>query len=399
MKTFDFTVSMKVVNITASEIMNITYSNAFCVAVAQSMETKTSYVAFQSYSQLKRRLLSAATILDLVFSISLPIYWYSNSSVPFNASEVKPRLISNYIAAVDAGDTLRYVLQELLKSGISASFLILPIHNPTESRSPSPSPSNTPLYIFVAAVVGGALLALVCIGWAYIHVRRRTRKAIEINYRPAFEPLVDEEMSMGSIYSSPRSDGENGFFSITNDTRLMRSGEEQKDLELSITNPELVFDLHTMEVVDSSINIISTKADISSVPKGGNGWGGNGGGINTARNLDASSFDSPVSVSASSLGQGREERTPGATYDVPKRRPSYRRYTPSATRFAHPTLPSRLAAAWARSVRIVELPRPEEIPIVEVFKSADIIQASSLSPKMRFRLMKLKFELKSEENW
>ena len=394
MKTFDFTVSMKVVNITASEIMNITYSNAFCAAVAQSMETKTSYVAFQSYSQLKRRLLSAATILDLVFSISLPIYWYSNSSVPFNASEVKPRLISNYIASVDAGDTLRYVLQELLKSGISASFLILPIRIPTESRSPSPSPSNTPLYIFVAAVVGGALLVLVCIGWIFIIVRRRSKKSsYEKKYKPMYTPLVDEEMSMGSIYSSsPRSSGENGYFSNT--SKFARGGEEHKEGTFIISKPEMMFDLATMQEVHYNDVQHSSSTSFSPVMS------------EKHRRFDASSFSSPVpnhTVGINDLDNDHDTSqgiVQSATFAKGSSNTNMSAKT-SATRFAHPSLPlSNLAAAKKRFLRVVELPRKEEVPIVEVFKSADVMHASMLSPRMRFRLSKLKFQLNStEENW
>eukprot|EP01036_Dinobryon_divergens_P038387 gene38387-50396_t len=71
----------------------------------------------------------------------------------------------------------------------------------------------------------------------------------------------------------------------------------------------------------------------------------------------------------------------------------------AATRFAHPSLPLSLAAVKKNSRRAVELPRNEEIPIVQVFKSADVMQASMLSPRIRFRLSKLKFALNSEENW
>eukprot|EP01035_Chromulina_nebulosa_P057465 gene57465-78742_t len=63
--TFDFTVSMTVVNIAILEISNITFSNAFCAAVAQSMRTERSYVAFQSYSPWQRRLMSASSALGL----------------------------------------------------------------------------------------------------------------------------------------------------------------------------------------------------------------------------------------------------------------------------------------------------------------------------------------------
>ena len=207
---------------------------------------------------------------------------------------------------------------------------------------------------------------------------------------------------MDFIYSSPKSNGENGFFSITNDTRGFRSGDEQKDLALSIAKPELVFDLQTMEVVDSSINTATKILGGSSIPLR-KSRRGNGEEFKAGQDFGDMSFDSPVSVL--SLGQGSEDGPQGVSYSSPER-PYTTRSTPTTTtarakavRFAHPALPSSLASARARSTRIMELPRPDEIPIVEVFKSANVIQTSNLSPKMRFRLSKLKFELKSEENW
>eukprot|EP01036_Dinobryon_divergens_P033059 gene33059-42770_t len=388
---------MTVMNLTVLEISNVTFSNAFCTAVAQSMRTERSYVTFQSYSPWQRRLMSASSALGLVFMISLPIHSYSNSSAAFNGSVVKPLLISRYIAAVNAGDTLRYVQRELLKSGISKSFSILPIGN--ANRSPTPSPAATPYYIFVlvvAAIVGGALLLIALSGWLFITMRRRTQRSIEIKYRSMSEPAIDEEMSMGNIYSPPSSDSENDYLSITNE--YLRGGEEQKDMALTIIDqPEVELDFNTIEAADN------TNVDTEN-PKTGDIaiQGGKSmteiklkSALKKVSKYDSTGFDSPVSMPMASLGQASEEdRARWASTEFPF--PPTISSKSTATRFAHPALPTGLAAARARSIRIVELPQEDDIPVVEVFKSADV---PAMSPRRRFRLSRLKFELKNEENW
>ena len=69
----------------------------------------------------------------------------------------------------------------------------------------------------------------------------------------------------------------------------------------------------------------------------------------------------------------------------------------NAAKFADPVLSSTISAAKKRngSFNITDPPRRHEIPIVEVFKSVNVAQMSGLSPGIKFRLSKLKFEARS----
>jgi hypothetical protein len=69
----------------------------------------------------------------------------------------------------------------------------------------------------------------------------------------------------------------------------------------------------------------------------------------------------------------------------------------NAARFVDPVLSSSSMAKKESVASIHEPPQRHEIPIVDVFKSVNVTQMSGLSPGIKFRLSKLKFEARSGE--
>jgi hypothetical protein len=72
----------------------------------------------------------------------------------------------------------------------------------------------------------------------------------------------------------------------------------------------------------------------------------------------------------------------------------------NAAKFADPVLSSSIAATKKKngnigSSNITDAPRRHDVPIVEVFKSVNVAQMSGISPGIKFRLSKLKFEARS----
>lgn len=231
---------MAILNITVVEISNITYTNAFAIAVAKSMSINPLYIAYQNFSALRRRL--ASSIFELTFQITLPVPSNASSSA-LNATLIVSNLIGKYYDAVNAGDTLQYAKKQLIASGVSAiSFLILPVGqvltiSPTFSPtinfiSSKTATSSNNLIVLLAAPFGSVFIALLCIGAVVVSRRRRAQGSnLAKKYIPITRPVVDEEMSIGSIYS-PKSDREDGFFSLNvENLRTLQNGEEFKSTE------------------------------------------------------------------------------------------------------------------------------------------------------------------------
>ena len=536
---------MSVLNITATEISNATYINAFIFAVAKSMAINPVYIVLQEFLQLRRLL--ASSIFDLTFQIRIPAT--SNDSFTIiNATSIELNLISKYHNAINAGDTLQYVKIQLHASGISdILFLILPVGQavtlpptfpPSTSSftSGSKTTSNNILVIQLAAPFGSAFIAFLCVGAVCVVVRRRRSKGLNLakKYKPVMLPTVDEEMSLGSIYS-PKSDREDGFFSLNiENLRSLQNGEEFKANEQQNTTlhsttvmlkQDTAFDMSTMEPERSNLSLSGASSAITSLFDG-KSWDRkkhvtaeekefsldslypenkpvsysqfgpssekrvNQEDRNSQLNFhdvypDRNSMDavssvhgatsnaSPkkaptVSPSKTSIfetpptrkfgsklptpvdkinisGSNPMRRTPTAGSDVknstPKspfskeqlRKPAVdsgsayrdqiieskkqlRRLDPAAgnnplryqasrsnamrtnaVRFADPVLSSSGAATKATAITQDEPPRRHEIPIVDVFKSVNVAQMSGLSPGIKFRLSKLKFEARSGE--
>ena len=270
--------SLFVVNITTAEISNNIFTNAFAVAVAQSMEIDSSFVLYETTSPLRRRLLEAA--FQLIFQVNVPVSSLNISSLAVNATLIELTLLNKFYVAVDTGDTLMYVKAQLSRSNYSALFRILPFgsispsptYQPSTSAvSPTTSSSNS-LAIQLAAILGGAFVALICTGATFVLYRRRTVSSnLSKKYRPISSPVIDEEMSMGSIYSSPKSDGEDGVFSLNvQHLRLMQNGEEHKSAEIPSASPptpnpppsvaitvneEVAYDTSAVVAIDNSADL------------------------------------------------------------------------------------------------------------------------------------------------
>eukprot|EP01035_Chromulina_nebulosa_P024508 gene24508-31914_t len=294
-ETVSFTTTMYVTNITREEISNNTYISAFTVAVAQSMEIDSSYVVYETFSALRRRLADSG--FELVFQINVPISSLNSSTVIFNATFTELAYLSKYYKAVDAGHTLQYAKQQLLNNGISGAFLtflILPFRSLSQSptclpsvSSSASSSSNSNFTTQLAAIVVGAFVAIICMGVSFVVYRRRTVSSnVSRKYKPISTPVVDEEMSMGNIYSPDREDG---IFSLDiQNLRLMQHGEEHKASEnpgsaahsptpppsvaITVKNEE-VYDTSAVVAIDNSVDLSfgsATAAVVSFLE--GKGW-------------------------------------------------------------------------------------------------------------------------------
>ena len=202
-------------------------------------------------------------------------------------------LIGKYYDAVNTGDTLQYVKKQLFASGISeVSFLILPVGQ-VLTRSPTFSPStgissssssttaasSNNLILLFAAPFGSVFLALLCIGAVVVSRRRRAHNLnLAKKYKPIVRSVVDEEMSIGSIYS-PKSDREDGFFSLNvENLRTLQNGEEIKSTEhhttalrgMAVTlKKDTAFDMSTMEAIERpDLSLSGATAVIASLLEG-----------------------------------------------------------------------------------------------------------------------------------
>ena len=260
-----------------ADLLDRSYTSAFSFAVAESMSISPAYVTYHSFTTLplRRRLLSS--YFDLIFLVSIPTAEINSTTSSVNASAIQLGLQSTLFDAIESGAALNYIVSKLSEGGFPASLKIAPIGF-TFTVSPSVAPTAAPLVpsaaepispttFLVVVSLGSFFVISVGIAAFVLYRRFSVKSSVAKKYKPVSNSAaVDEEMSMDSIYTSPRTRGEDGsaFQLDVSNLLALRNGEEHKGSDghspdAAATNSfqitvkkEAMLDLSTMEAYDSA---------------------------------------------------------------------------------------------------------------------------------------------------